>query len=172
MSSCSRCVAAEAAATHGDSVPPGEVNAQRRPSHVLLCVQCGNPHDRVCPAMGTLLAQLKVHVTSAAATAKMDCKRVQLSRKLVTLLGGEHVRASSCDICVLVSPHAPKKEQSSAQLSVRNGTGRRLRQTGACKNQEDLRKLGLSSDAVVVADSWLKDTIEKQQRQPYTEHAM
>ena len=148
----------------------------RRGPLILLCVQLARPQDSDCQirqdarsAMGMLLVRLKVHVTSAAATAKKDCVRIKLFRKLVALLGGEHVSAGSCDVCILVSPEAQKKDQSSAQA---NSSGRKQRQKGACKNQVDVHKLGLPSHAVVVADSWLKNTIEMRQKQPYTEHSL
>jgi hypothetical protein len=103
---------------------------------------------------------------------RKECIRVQLFRKLVKLLGGEEVPASSCQVCILVSPEAPKKEQGSAQCNRQNGTGRPQRKKGACSNPVDVRKLGLPSDAVVVADSWLKSTIESRKKQPFAEHCL
>lgn len=149
------------------------------PFHVSLCVQFGSPGDEDCQisqqahsAVDTLLVRHKVHVASAAVNAKKDCVRLQLFRKLVTLLGGEQASAGSCDVCILVSQEAQKKEQSSAQSSKQKAAGRTQRQQGACKNQVDVQKLGLQSDAVVVSDSWLMKTIETRQKQPYTEHSL
>lgn len=123
-------------------------------------------------AVDTLLAGVKVCVAPVAADARQDCVRVQLFRKLVTLLGGQQSCAGKCDVCVLVSPEAQNKEQSRARSSKQNGVIRVQRQKGACKNRVDVRKLGLASDAVLVADSWLKSTIEKRKKQPFSEHRL
>lgn len=143
-----------------------------KPCSCSARVQFGSPENasyqinqHVQTATDTLLAQHKVHVTSATANAKKDCVRVQLLSKLVTLLGGEQAAACNCDICILVFPAAEAQ-----QCSKQKDTGRTHRQKGACKNQIDIRKLGLPADAVVVADSWLKSTIESRKKLPYTEH--
>lgn len=121
--------------------------------------------QRIHPSLDKLLASHKVHVTSAVAKPKKDCVRVQLCRQLVALLGGAQASAGRCDVCVLVSPDAQKKDRNSAK-QIRTERAPR----GACRNQVDVRTLGLSQNAVVVADSWLKSTVETRKKQAYKEH--